>query len=65
MHSEDLVVDNCCDRQTIKTIGKDLPKFDAVSALAFVVEAIDTVNRGAFVVTAQDEEVFRVFDLVR
>ena len=64
MHSKDLVVNDCCDRQTVKAIDKCLPKLNAVSALAFIIEAVDAINRGAFVVAAQDEEVFRVFDLV-
>ena len=32
--------------------------------LTFVVEAINTVDTGTFVVTTQHEEIFRVLDLV-
>ncbi len=43
---------------------KCLPQLDVVSALAFVVESVDTINRRTFVVTSEDKEVFRVFYLV-
>jgi hypothetical protein len=32
--------------------------------LTLIVEAVDTVDRGALVVTTEDEEVFGVLDLV-
>jgi len=64
VHCENLLVNDCCDRQAVEAISERLPQLDVVPSLAFVVEAIDTVDGGAFVVAAQDEEVFRIFDLV-
>lgn len=64
MHCENLFVNDGCDRQAVETIRKGLPQFDIVSSLALIVEAVDTVYGGAFVVAAQDEEIFWVFDLV-
>lgn len=64
MHCEDLLVDDCSDRQAIEAIGKGLPELDVVSSLAFIVETVDTIDGGAFVVAAKDEEVFWIFDLV-
>lgn len=65
MHSEDLLVDNGGNRQAVEAIGKGLPELDVVSALALIVESVDTVDRRAFVVTTENEEVFGIFDLVR
>lgn len=65
MHGEDLLVDNGGNRQAVEAIGEGLPELDVVAALALIVESVDTVDRGAFVVTAENEEVFGVFDLVR
>lgn len=64
MHSENLLVDDGSDRQAVEAVGKGLPQLNVVPPLALIVEPIDAVDRGAFVVTAQDEEVLRVFDLV-
>jgi hypothetical protein len=64
MHSEDLLVDDRSDGQAVEAIGERLPQFDVVPALALVVEAIDTVDAGAFVVAPQNEEVLWILDLV-
>jgi len=64
MHAENLLVDDGGDWQTVEAIGESLPQFDVVSALAFVVETVDSVDGGALVVSSEDEEVLWVFDLV-
>lgn len=64
MHGENLLVDDSGDRKAVEAIGECLPQLDIVATLALVVEAIDSVDRGALVVTSEDEEVFGVLDLV-
>jgi hypothetical protein len=64
MHCEDFLVNDCCNWQAIKAVSKRLPELDVVSSLALIVETIDPIDGGTFVVAAQDEEVFRIFDLV-
>ena len=64
VHGEDLLINDSGNGQAVEAVGKCLPKLDVVSSLALIVEAIDAVDRGAFVVAAEDEEVFRVLDLV-
>lgn len=64
VHGEDLLVNYGRDRQAVEAVGEGLPQLDVVSALALIVETIDTVDRGALVVTTQDEEVLGVLDLV-
>ena len=64
MHGEDLLVDDSSDGEAVEAVCESLPKLDVVSSLALVVEAIDTVDGGALVVAAQDEEVLGVFDLI-
>ena len=65
MHGEDFLVDDGGNGETVEAVSEGLPQLDVVASLAFIVEAIDAVDRGAFVVSAEDEEVFGVFDLVR
>lgn len=64
MHCEDLLVDDCSNGQAVEAVRESLPEFDVVPSLALIVEAVDSVDGSALVVTAQNEEVFRVFDLV-
>lgn len=64
MHGEDLLVNDGRNGQAVEAVGESLPQLDVVSPLALVVEAIDTVDGGALVVAAQNEEVLRVLDLV-
>jgi len=52
------------NRQTIETVCERLPQFDVVSSLAFVIEAVDTVDGGTLMVSPENEEVLRIFNLV-
>ena len=65
MHGENLLIDDCSDGEAVEAIGKSLPQLDVVSSFALIVEAVDSVDGGAFVVSSQNEEVLWVFDLVR
>ena len=64
VHGEDLLIDDCGDGQAVEAISEGLPKLDVVPSLAFVVEAIDPVDRGTLVVSTKDEEVLGILDLV-
>ena len=64
MHGENPLVNNRSNRKAVKAISKGLPKLDVISSLALVVEAINAVDAGRFVIAAQEKEIFRVFDLV-
>ena len=64
VHREDLLIDDRRDGQAVEAIRKSLPQLDVVPPLALVVEAVDTIDAGALVVAAEDEEVLRVLDLV-
>lgn len=44
---------------------QDLPELDIEAALALIIETIDAVDGGTLMVATQEEEVFRVLDLVR
>ena len=65
MHGEDFLVDDRGDGQTIEAVGKCLPQLNIVTSLAFVIEPVYAINRGALMVTSKDEEVLRVLDFVR
>ncbi len=54
MHGEDLLIDDRGDGQAVETISKCLPQLDVVSSFAFIVEAIDTIDRGTFVITSEE-----------
>lgn len=64
MHSEDLVVNDCRNWQTIKAICKGFPDLDVIPSFTLVIETIDAVDRGSFMIATQDEKILRIFDLV-
>jgi len=64
VHAENLLVDDGCDGQAIKTVSERLPKLDVISSLALIVESVNAVDRRALVVASEQEKVFWVFDLV-
>lgn len=65
MHGEDLLINDGSNGETVEAVGESLPELDVVSALALIVETVDTVDRGTLVVSTQNEEVLGVLDLVR
>lgn len=64
MTAENLLVNNCRNGQTIEAVRKGFPQFNVVPALAFVVEAINAIYACTLMITAQQEEILRVFDFV-
>jgi hypothetical protein len=44
VHSEDLLVNDGSNGQAVEAVRKCLPQFDVVSTLAFIVEAVDSVD---------------------
>lgn len=65
MHCEDLLVNYGSNWQAVETVGEGLPQFNVVSAFTFIIKAVYPIDARTFVIPSQDEEVFRVFDLVR
>lgn len=65
MHGENFLVDDCCNRKAVETIGERLPKLDIISPLAFIVKSVYAVDRCTLMVPTQDEEVLWILDLVR
>lgn len=64
MHGEDLLINDGGNGETVEAVGESLPELDVVSALALIVETVDTIDRGTLVVSTQNEEVLGVLDLV-
>mmetsp|Transcript_14683 Transcript_14683/g.32425 ORF Transcript_14683/g.32425 Transcript_14683/m.32425 type:complete len:340 (-) Transcript_14683:469-1488(-) len=62
--ADDLVVDDGGAGQTVKDVAELLPHFDGVATATLVVETVDAANTGALVVSAQQEEILRIFHLV-
>jgi len=65
VHTKDLFVHNGGHRQAVEAVGESLPELNVVTAFAFVVETIDTICACTLVISAEDEEVLGVLDLVR
>ena len=64
MHAEDFLINNSSNWEAVETVSESLPKFDVVSSLALVVEAIDSIDTCTLVITSKEEEVLWVLDFV-
>jgi hypothetical protein len=62
--AEDLFIDDSREWEAVEAICECFPELDVISPFAFVVEAVDSVDGGAFVVSSEKEEVLWVFDFV-
>lgn len=64
MHTKDLRGDDGGDRKGVKDVDEGLPDLDVAASLAFIVETVHACDVRALVVTAQQEEVLGVPQLV-
>mmetsp|Transcript_118986 Transcript_118986/g.331968 ORF Transcript_118986/g.331968 Transcript_118986/m.331968 type:complete len:275 (+) Transcript_118986:91-915(+) len=63
MHADDLIIYETAHRHASEDIAKHLPHLHAVAPLAFIVEAVDPVDRGTLMITAKQKEVLRKLHL--
>lgn len=52
VHTEDLFINNCGCRKAVKYIRERFPKLNTVTALAFVIEAIDSVDARTLMISS-------------
>jgi hypothetical protein len=64
MHAKDLLVNHGGAREAVEAVRKRLPELDSETSLAFIIEAIDAINRSAFMVSTEYEEVLGVLDFI-
>jgi len=64
VHAENLLVNECSNGQAVKAIGENFPQLYPMSSLTLIIEAINAINGGAFVISAQKEKVLGKLDLV-
>ena len=64
VHTQDLVVDEGGNGQTVEAVGEYLPQPDVEPPFAFVVEAVYPVDLRVLVVASQEEDLGRVADFV-
>ena len=55
MHAEDLVVYDCGRREAVEHIRERFPQLNTETALAFVVEAIDSVDARTLMISPAGE----------
>jgi len=64
MHTENFLVNDSSDGETVEAVSESLPQLDVVPSLALIVETVDSVNWGALVVSSEQEEILWVLDFV-
>jgi hypothetical protein len=64
MHAHNFIINNRCTRQNVERVAEDFPHFDTVTSAAFIVKSINTIDTTGFVISSEDEKIFRVLYLV-
>ena len=64
MHAENLLINKSGHRKAIEDVTEHAPESDGVPALAFIIEAVDSINLCAFMIASKKEEVLRILDLI-
>ena len=64
MHAENLLIDESSDGKAVENVREYAPESDRVASLAFIVETVDTIDLGTFVIASEQEEILRVLDFV-
>ena len=64
MHTENLVIDQSSDWHTVENILKFFPESDRISIFTFIVEAVDSINLTAFMISPEQEKILFKFDFV-
>jgi len=52
MHAKNLLVNQSRNGQAIENVRKDAPESNRVTALAFIIKAIDTIDLSTFVISS-------------
>jgi hypothetical protein len=60
MHAKDLIINKRSYREAVKALSEYLPDTDIESPLTLIKEPVYPVDRGAFMVSPEEEEVFWV-----
>jgi len=64
MHAHNLLIDDGTHGHAIENVTELLPQLDVVASLAFIIEAIDTCDGCALMVSTQQEEILGELHLV-
>mmetsp|Transcript_33716 Transcript_33716/g.62322 ORF Transcript_33716/g.62322 Transcript_33716/m.62322 type:complete len:84 (+) Transcript_33716:563-814(+) len=64
MHADDFVINDSTARKTIESVTEVFPQLDREAPATFVVKSIYAIDTRAFVVSAENEEVFWVLNFV-
>ena len=64
MHANDLIIDHSSAWKAIKGVAKLFPHLNRETSAALIVKPIDPIDTSTFVVSSQEEEIFRILDFV-
>ena len=64
MHTDNLIINDSRARKAIEGVAKSLPELHAEPTATLVIKAINAIDSGAFMISAQYKKVFGVFDLI-
>jgi len=62
--TENFLINDGGNGKAVEAVGECLPEFDVVPSLTFIIEAVDSIDGGAFVISSEKEEVLRILNLI-
>ncbi len=65
MHANDLIINDCSAWKAVESVAKLFPHFYGEASTAFIIKSVDSIDTSTFVVSSQEEEIFRILDFVR
>ena len=64
MDAEDLVIYYSSHWETVEALDKLLPQLQRIPSFALVIKSINSIDGATFVISSQEEEIFRVLNLI-
>lgn len=65
MHADNLIINYRSAWKAVESVAKLFPHFYREAPTAFIIKSVDTIDSGTFMVSSQEEEIFRILDFVR
>ena len=64
MNTEYFIIDQSSNWETVEALNKFLPQFKTIPSFALIIKSINSINTAAFMISSQQEKVFRVFNFI-
>ena len=64
MAAENFLIKNSSNRKAVEAISESFPQLDIIAPLALIIEPVDPVYAGTFVIASQQKEILGILNFV-